>query len=146
MNKLFIISQFKDGQLQNRTGLTKLFRGLKDGKYEISVTHISKRSNQQNRYLHGLLIPEFRKALNSVGYNEVKTDEQAKLIMKSMFLTREMPNESGGKPVHYVQDTSPLSKEEMGVLIEEVISFAAENMNYQIAYPNEQITMYERTS
>lgn len=143
MSKQFIISQFKDGQLQNRTGLTKLFRSLKDGKYEISVTRVSKRSNPQNRYLHGLLIPEFRKALNSVGYNEVKTDEQSKLIMKSMFLTREMPNESGGKPVHYVQDTSALSKEEMGVLIEEVIQFAATEMSYVIPYPNEQLVMYD---
>lgn len=143
MSKIFCISAFKDGQLQNRTGLVKLFRSLKDGKYEISVTKISKRSNQQNRYLHGLLIPEFRKALNSVGYNEVKTDEQAKLIMKSMFLTREMPNESGGKPVHYVQDTSALSKEEMGVLIEEVIQFAATEMSYIIPYPNEQVMLWE---
>lgn len=146
MSKQFVISQFKEGQLQNRTGLVNLFRSLKNGTYEISVTHISKRSNQQNRYLHGLLIPEFRKALNSVGYNEVKTDEQAKLIMKSMFLTKSFSRQNEDnviEKVHYVQDTSALSKEEMRVLIEEVISFAAENMNYQIPYPGEQLAMYE---
>lgn len=142
MNKEFIISSFKDGQLQNRTGLIKLFRSLKDGRYEIAVTHISKRSGQQNRYLHGVLIPEFRKALNGVGYNEVKTDEQAKLIMKSMFLTREVSNDKGEK-VHFVQDTSALTKEEMSVLIEEVISFSAEHMSYTIPYPGEKMMLWE---
>lgn len=126
----------KDGRVQNRKPLTVLLQSLKDGRYLLEITKPDKRSLQQNKYLHAVLIPEFRKALNSVGYGEVKTDEQAKLIMKSMFLTRETTN--GEKPVHFVQDTHTLTKEELGILIEEVIQFAAENMNYQIPYPNEQ--------
>lgn len=141
MSKQFIITRIEDGVIQDISKLVRLCAPLKDGKYEFSVSKVSKRSNPQNRYLHGVLIPEFRKALNSVGYGEVKTDEQAKLVMKSMFLTREFPSETGGKPVHFVQDTSALTKEEMGVLIEEVIAFAAENLSYQIPYPGEVLTL-----
>lgn len=34
-----------------------------------------------------------------------------------------------------------MSKEEMGKFYDEVIQFAAENMNYQIPYPSEQTTL-----
>lgn len=136
--KTFCIIETKGGHVQNMTPFTKFLRELKDGRHILEAAPYNRRTNQQNKYLHAVLIPEFRKALNGVGYNEVKTNEQAKLVMKSMFLTRQVPNETGGKPVHFVQDTSALTKEELGILIEEVIQFAAENMNYQIMYPNEQ--------
>lgn len=138
MSKSFTIIHIKDGILQNRKAVKILFDSLKDGRHLIEISGADKRSNQQNRYLHGILIPEFRKALNGVGYGEVKTDEQAKLILKSMFLTREIPNEEGGKSVHYVQETHTLTKEEFSILVDEVIRFAADEMNYQIMYPNEQ--------
>lgn len=141
MSKKFtIINVNEAGEITNRNNLKELFT-LKKGRYMVEVSGADKRSLQQNKYIHAVLIPEFRKALNSVGYGEVKTDEQAKLVMKSMFLTREFPSETGGKPVHFVQDTSALTKEEMGVLIEEVIAFAAENMNYQIPFPGEILTL-----
>lgn len=110
-----------------------------DGFVEIDMKHKRQRSSQQNRYLHGLLIPEFRKALNSVGYDEVKDDVQAKECLKAMFLTRHYESSGSDLPqIPYVRDTSTLTKEEMGDLIEEVIKFAAEHMNYRIPYPNEQ--------
>ena len=138
--KAFAILRKENGQIKNKAIVKALFDQLKDGRYQVEVHPYDKRTNPQNKYLHGILIPEFRKALNSVGYNEVKSDEQAKLIMKSMFLTREITN--GEKPVHYVQDTHTLTKEEMTVLVEEVIQFASEHMNYLIPYPNQQ-TMIE---
>lgn len=144
MSKVWAILKKVNGQIANKKVIRFLFEQLKDGRYQVEVFPHDKRSNPQNRYLHGILIPEFRKALNSVGYGEVKTDEQAKLILKSMFLTKEVNNDCDGvdQKVHYVQDTHTLTKEEMTILIDEVIQFAAENMNYQIAYPSEQ-TMIE---
>jgi len=37
------------------------------------------RSNQQNKYLHGILIPCFKQALNEVGFNEVNTNGQVQV-------------------------------------------------------------------
>jgi hypothetical protein len=137
-----ILIKSDDGKV-NGTAIRRFFDGLKPGRYELAAKRLNKRSLQQNAYLHAVLIPEFRKALNEVGYNEVKTNEQAKLIMKSMFLTRSMEGAPGSKPVHYVQDTHDLTKEEMSTMIEEVIQFAAENLNYIIPYPNEQTALWQ---
>lgn len=124
--------------IYNRTKVNKEIAILGDGIVEISLKHKKQRSLQQNKYLHCLLIPEFKNALNNVGYR-IRTDEEAKMVLKSMFLTKDIPNEdTSAKAIHYVQDTSKLSKEEMMVLVEEVIQFAAENMNYRIPYPGEQ--------
>lgn len=143
MSKGWVIISIEEGQIINPKPVRKLFNSLKDGKYNVEITKISRRSNQQNRYLHGLLIPEFRRALNSVGYDEVKDDEQAKEIMKQMFLKRQVVNKDTGEVLEYVQQTRDMTKEENNILIDEVIKFCAENMNYVIPYPNEQLTMYE---
>jgi len=127
--------------IYNRSKVNAEIALLGDGIVEIALKHKKKRSIEQNSYLHAVLIPEFRKALNSVGYSEVKTDEQAKSIIKSMFLTRAVSNETGAAPVHYVQDTSKLSKSEMAEFVDEVIKFCAENMSYIIPYPGEKLKL-----
>jgi|SRR5688572_30085023 len=141
MSSQSIILKIEQGKPANPRTLDKFLLSLEDGTYELDASRINKRSNGQNKYLHGLLIPEFRKALNSVGYDEVKTDVQAKLILKSLFLTDEIFSKDNGEVIKYVKDTSSLSKEEMTILIDDVIKFAAENMNYQIAYPSEQLIL-----
>lgn len=134
------IVSIDESGISNRATVARFFKELKIGRHELTAKHLNKRSLPQNAYLHGVLVPEFRKALNSVGYNEVKTDAQAKAVMKSMFLTREIESETGEK-IHYVQDTSELNKDEMGTLYDDVIQFCAEHMSYNIPYPNEQLMM-----
>jgi hypothetical protein len=114
----------------------KLFE---DGEYTIEIKKYKKpRSLQQNRYLHAVLIPCFREALNEVGYDEVRTDEQAKLLMKSMFLRRSTVNKETGEVLEYIQDTSALNTFEMATLYEDVWKFASEHLNYVIPSPNSQ--------
>lgn len=137
-----MIVHMNSGEIQNKNSVRKFFAGLPDGKNLIEADNSKKRTCQQNRYLHGLLIPEFRKALVSVGYDSVRNDEQAKMIMKSMFLTRKIVNEDTGEVLEYVSDTHLLSATELNQLIEDVIKFCAENMSYQIPYPNEQLEIY----
>lgn len=139
--KSFCVIHTEGGHIENVTSFTKWLRNLKDGKHILEASPYNKRSLPQNRYLHGVLIPEFRKALNSVGYDEVKDDIQAKLIMKSMFLKRRTANKETGEVIEYIQDTSDCTKEEIGILIDEVIKFCADEMNYQIPYPGEALTI-----
>lgn len=141
MKSGFTILHIKNGAIENKAAARKLFGGLSDGKYICEINRWNQRSDPQNRYLHGVLIPQFRMALNQVGYDEVKTDEQAKLIMKSMFLKRQIVNKITGEVTEYIEDTHNLTKDLCNNLIEEVIKFAAENMNYRIPYPNEQTIM-----
>lgn len=133
-----MILHFENGKVVNPAVWKKETDSL-HGKYEVDIKKLSRRSLPQNSYLHGVLIPEFRKALNSVGYDEVRTDGQAKEIIKAMFLKRSVVNKETGEMLDYVQRTSELSKEHMSILIDEVIKYCAENMNYQIPFPNEQL-------
>lgn len=138
---MIFFAKIKDGELQigSRQKMINEIKNSKDGTVRIEITYANKRTLPQNAYFHAVLVPEFRKALNDVGYHLLKTDEQCKRIIKSMFLTRELPNDEGGKPVHYIQDTSELTKEEMTILINEVIQFASENCNYVIPLPGEKL-------
>jgi hypothetical protein len=88
--------------------------------------------------LHAVLIPCFREALNQAGYDEVRSDEQAKLLMKSLFLKRSTTNHETGEVLDYIQDTSALNTLEMAELYEAVWKFCAENLNYFIPSPGQQ--------
>jgi hypothetical protein len=141
MAKSSMIVNMKDGVILNPRAVKTFFAALPDGKNLIESDNSTKRTLPQNRYLHGVLIPEFRKALNSVGYDEVKNDSQAKLILKTMFLTRSTTNKETGQILEFVEDTHNLTTVELNTLIDEVIKFCAEHMSYQIAYPNEQMML-----
>jgi 3-isopropylmalate dehydratase small subunit len=97
-----------------------------------------KRSGSQNAYLHGVLIPEFRKALNEVGYDEIRTNEQAKDLIKALFLQCDVINEKTGEVLKTFKNTSELSTTEIMTLVDDVINYAAKNLNYTIYLPNEQ--------
>lgn len=129
------------GQIQNKKAVREFFLNLKDGRWIIEADNSKKRTLPQNKFIHAVLFPEFRKALNEVGYGNVKTDQQAKDIAKKMFLTRQVPNENTGEVLEYIQDTHDLTTVELNVFIDEVIRFAAEEMNYIIPFPNEQLQM-----
>lgn len=119
--------------------IKSMLKRLEPGEYIWEIKRYRKpRSHQQNAYLHGVLIPCFREALNSVGYDEVKTDEQAKLIIKSMFLKRSVANIETGEVIEYIQDTSALNTFEMATLYEDVWKFASEHLNYVIPGPGQQ--------
>lgn len=143
MKKDFVIIRIVDGGIDNIKGIVNLFVGVPDGKYIVERSRYNKRSNQQNRYLHGLLIPELKNALRYAGYDEVRTDEQAKDIMKNMFLKVHTTNINTGEVIEYTKHTSELTKAETNELIDAVIKFCAESLNYPIAYPNEQMNLYE---
>lgn len=138
----FIIHK-SNGQLSNTKKLKQFLEDAEDGRYLVKIQSYNKRTLPMNSYLHGVLIPEFRNALNSVGYNEVRNDEQAKEIMKAMFLKTRVVNEQTGEVIEYTKKTSDLTTLEMSALFDEVIRFAAENMNYGIAYPNEQLEVFK---
>lgn len=126
-------------EIGNKKAVRKFFDELPTGKWLLTVKNINNRTLPMNDYLHGVLIPEFRKALEGVGY-EIKDDYQAKLILKNMFLKSHIERQDGSV-MEFVRDTRDLSTSEMSVLFDEVIRFSAEHLSYQIPYPSEQLTI-----
>lgn len=97
----------------------------------------------QNAYIHAILIPLFKEALNNVGFDEIRTIEQCKDLMKALFLQTEYVNKETGEVIKSFKNTSELSTFEMTEFIEKAVKYAWENMNFRIPLPNEQAILFE---
>lgn len=129
------------GKITNRTAFQKFLNLHGDGRYYLKTESKNKRTNNQNRYIHGVLFPGLAEAFVEIGYEGI-TPEIAKEIAKRRFLTVQITNEETGEVIaEYVKSTSDLSTTETNEFIDAVIRFAAESLNYEIHYPNEQVRM-----
>jgi hypothetical protein len=130
----------RDGQVVNRNTLKDQIVSLPDGKYIFKIEDKSVRTSNQNRYMH-LMFSMIQKGFYDIGYREVRSTEDAKYIMKEMFLKYTVDNGTGGK-IQMVRRTRDLTKEMMAEFIDECIQFAAENLNVVIPAPDEQVKMF----
>lgn len=98
------------------------------------------RSNQQNAYLHGVIIPEVQRGLIEAGYsaNEVTLDA-VKDLLKYRFAKKEIVNTTTGETIELIQATHEMSTAEMTDFIEEVRRFSSEYLGVYIPSPNEQL-------
>src|SRR5690348_869539 len=111
------------GEISNKMTVRKQFENLEDGKYKVKITKASKRTLQQNDWLHAIL-PEIVKGLRDVGYYEVKTNEDAKRVIKSLFFKKTITN--GVNDIDIVEDTSATSKVDFTERAEEIIIWCAD--------------------
>lgn len=128
------------GSIDNMATARKHFDIMKsvNGSWLIEYTPLNKRSLQQNAYLHAVLFPEYMKAWQNVGYDEINTPDIAKQIAKRRHLTKQIVNHDTGDVQEYVQDTSDLSKAECSIFVEAVIKESADNLGWVIPFPNTQ--------
>jgi hypothetical protein len=133
----------KDGQVNNRGELVKFIEEMKkeDGLHHLKRERKNKRTTQQNRYMH-LMFSLIQKGFYDRGYREIKSGDDAKYVMKDLFLSYTAENETGGK-VKLVRRTRDLNKEQMAVFIDECIQFAAENLDVVIPPPDTQLTFFK---
>lgn len=134
------IVHISDRQITNRKAVATFFSDLKDGKYLLSAKNIRKRSNNQNAYLHGVVIPLVFEGLRNNGFDDVRDHEDAKLIIKTLFLKRSVTN--GLETIEIVRGTSELTTSEMMEFISEVQKWASEYLNVYIPDPNQQSVMF----
>jgi hypothetical protein len=128
------------GKIENPQGVRKAIAELPDGRYLVTIEKKNKRTNNQNAYIHAVLFPELANAFKDAGYEGI-TPQIAKVIAKDKFLKSQVVNKETGEFVEYTKDTHDLTTIEMNEFIDSVIRFAAECLNYQIPYPNEQVTI-----
>jgi glutamyl-tRNA reductase len=137
--KLELISVIKNDRLQPSVTkqILKAIEGQNGKKFIITLDkYSSKRSKQQNRYLH-LLFTILKEALNDFG-NEF-TSEEIKELCKAKFSLIEVVNENTGETLgKRIKGTSEMNKTELNEFIESIIRWAAE-LNIILPFPNEQI-------
>jgi hypothetical protein len=131
-----------NGLIKNRQDAKNLFAGL-TGDYIITVEPASKvRSIQQNKYYWKCVVPLIRKGLFDKGWEDIRTNMAAHNWLKETFLKDQVVNIITGETKSIEGSTRKLSTQEFNEYIERVIQFAAEDLEIQIALPNEQVPMF----
>lgn len=124
----------QNGKMINKEEVIDQFKQLKDGQHFCEVSSFKIRTLSMNAYWWGVLIPIVQRGLYNIGYNEVKTAEDAHFVLKGLFL-RGMPNIV--KPSSKKLSTSTLTTKQFSRVIDEVIIWGVNFLYEQIPYPNE---------
>lgn len=135
------ILHIRDGQITNPAAARNLFKELTNGRYELKVTRANKRSLPQNAFIHGVLIPMVFQGLRDAGFDEVRTHDDAKVIIKELFLKTSVTN--GSETFQVTKGTHQLTTTEMMVFIADVQKWAAEYLCITIPNPNEQAEIFQ---
>lgn len=100
----------------------------------------SKRSNNQNSYLHGVIIPMIRKRLEELGYTSKQgtkpTNLDTKELLKSVFL-KDYITDKEGSEIEFTKSTASLNTQEAEEFFEEVRDWAHRELDLTIPLPNE---------
>jgi hypothetical protein len=139
MSKQIVILTIKDGAVQNSAPLVGMIKSLKDGRYQVEVSKLNKRSNQQNRYYFGVLVAMVQQGLNDIG-TEV-TKEETHEFLKARFNYTEIVNTETGEVMQVPRSTTDLSKEQFSEYKDKIQRWAAEWLNIVIPDPGELLTM-----
>lgn len=110
-----------------------------DGMVHIQVTKAKRkqRSNSQNRYYWGVVIPHINEALRDYGH-DLKTDE-LHCFLKDKFLDRKQINIMGD--VHDIDpSTSELSTTEFQIYINRVVMWASQILEIVVPSPESKTT------
>ncbi len=129
--------------IQNKSTVRNSFAALTEGKYLVRIEAFKKRSLNQNAYYWGIVVPMVKQGLKNIGYNEVKTNDDAHEIMKHLFLKKSMKNESNGDEIILAGSTADLKTVAFNTFLGEVWQWAAEYLQIQIPAPNEQTVMFQ---
>jgi hypothetical protein len=110
---------------------------LPDGMYKVETA--KKRSSPQNRWFHGICVPLVLEGLRNAGFNEVHDVHDAKMVIKALFLKRQVVNPNDGLVIEVIRDTSDLTTEEFTILMDEVVAWASEYLKIYVPLPGEQV-------
>lgn len=112
---------------------------LPEGNYKIGIEKSNKRSNPQNNYYFGVVVPLIYDGLRDVGYNSIRTLDQAHDVMKSLFL--KVKEEQNGITIERIQSTTELNKEKFSDYLDQINAWAYDYLGVNIPAPNEQLNL-----
>ena len=137
MSKHWCILRIRDGKIENPEAVKKLFDQIQDGKWLLEIAQANKRSDQQNRYYFGIVVPLVQKGIKDLGTELTK--EETHEFLKAKFNYTEITNEETGEYVQVPRSTTILNKEMFSEYIAKIQQFAAEFLNINIPDPGQQM-------
>lgn len=135
-----IAAEKKNGKLTllNERRYRELSQRLPDGPYDVTLEkHVARRSNQQNKYFHAVVVPMLAEYWGLDPGMKVDFEEAKELIkLHCNAKTVELVNKETGetKEVTIGGSTSALDKEQWGHFIERVQRWAA--IEFSVVIPN----------
>jgi hypothetical protein len=140
--KFIIISTVLNGALNRNKSLIKDAIASFEGKnIEITIEKSKKkRSNPQNAYFHGIVLPIVYECLKEAGHTLSLLDVKDMLKLKFLKVSV-MINEDTGEVLERIKNTSELTTTEFMDFIAEIQIFVAEYFDVQIPSPNEDLKL-----
>lgn len=123
--------EIRDHKIKGERLFIQAICGQNNGMYRLDMYSETKRTNQQNKYMH-VLFTLLQRALYDMGYDNITTKEKAKTFIKELFLTYEAENSMTKEKYKVTRGTSELSKDEGIEFIDKVIKFASEELGFYI--------------
>lgn len=136
----FILEKQENKLWRNIKAYKQYLNDLPPGRYKIVVENEDKRTLQQNRWIHAVL-PDILMGLRDAGYDEVKTTEDAKDVVKAIFFKKQVSN--GSETIEVVQGTSKTSKFDFSSRAGDIIKWAKEYLEIDIAPPGDQLMAFD---
>lgn len=134
------IEQDGKAHIFNRKDLEKWFTNNAGRYFTIRVERRKKkRSNEQNAYWWGVVVPIVQNALNDLGHECSK--EEVHETLKAKFNYKEIVNEDTGEVLQMPVSTTEISTTDFMLLIDKVQRFAAEFLSVTIPDPNQKLTI-----
>jgi hypothetical protein len=98
----------------------------------------SKRSSNQNRYYHGVVVQMVCQGLRDIGYS--LSHDETHFFLKQKFNPVQIPG-NGGFVIEVPGTTTQMNKTEFADYIDRIAQFAAEYLNVVIPPANADLTM-----
>jgi hypothetical protein len=126
---------------KNRDLISEVIKNLEGKDIIITIEKKrKKRSNNQNAFYHGIVIPLMKQGFyNSLG-EHVGTDE-IHTFLKNRFLFKEIVNEQNAEIIKMPQSTTELSTIQFEEYLDKIREFATEFLSIQIPLPNDTLTI-----
>lgn len=140
MSKDIYISIDKSRAWHNTKKLWDYVKDLSDGKYKITISKADKRTLDQNSWFHSVL-PMIKDGLRDAGFETVKSDEDAKAVIKGLFFKKYVTN--GIETIPVIEGTSESTKLDFASRADDIIKWAKDYLNIDVAPPGKQFEFFE---
>jgi len=140
MNKISIFSKVVNGNLQrNKAKILQAIKSFDGKEIEIIIKRKRKsRSNPQNAYYFGVIIPITQRAINDE-WGEIWSIQKTHEFLKNMFLYEERTNHDTSEIIKIPKSTTENSTLEQEMYHTQIRNFLLEWFNVDIPLPNEHI-------
>lgn len=140
MKKISINSKVIKGKLvTNRKFIEDTIKSFEGKEIVLTIEKKrKKRSNEQNAYYHGVIIPLCQDGFKNV-FGEHFSAAEVHDYLKAKFLFKEVLNQNTGEIERFPKSTTENSTVEMEIYHDNIRAFASEFLGIEIPLPNENI-------